>query len=196
MNKHIVLVIGGPGKSGSSTIARMLSGHFNLERVYGGKFFRVEAKRRGFKSVDEFLKKASKEDIEKLDNVVDNKLRDLAKEGSVVIESKVFAALATQEDISCSAKIWIDADIDVRAKRGVDKEDIKNPIAKWFRRREIREELLSRYVIDSQRYKELYGIDYEHPEKYNDLVIDNSDQTPDQTFNLILDFLKNAGIKK
>jgi cytidylate kinase len=50
--------------------------------------------------------------------------------------------------------------------------------------------------MDKKRYKELYDIDYDHPEKYNDLVIDNSDQTPDQTFNLIINFLKDAGIKK
>ncbi len=193
MNKQIVLVLGGPGKSGSSTIAKMLSEHFNLERIYGGSFFREEAKRRGFKSLDEFLKNVPQKEVERLDNIVDNKLRKFAREGGVIIESKVFAALATQEAIPCSAKIWIDADVDIRAERGVDKASKKNPIVKWFKKRKIKRELQSRYVIDSERYGDLYNIDYEHPEKYYDLVINNSGQTPDQTFNLILDFLKDAG---
>jgi len=46
------------------------------------------------------------------------------------------------------------------------------------------------------RYKKLYNIDYDEPEKYNDLVIDNSNQTPEETFNLIVNYLKDAGIKK
>jgi cytidylate kinase len=42
----------------------------------------------------------------------------------------------------------------------------------------------------------MYGFNYDNPEEYNDLVIDSSDQNPDQTFNLIINFLKDAGIKK
>lgn len=196
MNKQFVLVIGGPGKSGSSTIGKMLAEHFNVDRIYGGKFFREEAKKDGFSSVKDFLEEMPQDEIERLDIEVDNKLREYAKRGSVLIESKTFAAIATIENIPCSSKIWLDADLNVRVERAVKKEQIENPIYRSIRRFQIRRELVNRYKIDKQRYKKLYGIDYENPKKYNDLVIDNSKQTPEETFNLIINFLKDAGIKK
>jgi cytidylate kinase len=196
MNKQFVLVIGGPGKSGSSTIGKMLAEHFNVERIYGGKFFREEAKSDGFSSVKDFLEEMPKDEIKRLDIKVDEKLREFAKKGSVLIESKTFAAIATKEDIPCTAKIWLDADLEVRVQRAVEKENIENPIHRAIRRFQIRRELSGRHRIDKERYKKLYGIDYDNPEKYNDLVIDNSKQTPEETFNLIINFLKDAGIKK
>jgi len=196
MNKQIVLVIGGPGKSGSTTIAEMLAKHFGLKRIYGGKLIREEAYKRGYKSVDDYLKNSSPEEIKRFDKIVDEKLREAARSGNVVIESKIFAAIATKEEIPCSAKIWLDADIDVRAQRALEKEGIKNPVARWIRKIQIKKDLTSRYKIDKERYEALYGIDYNSPKKYSDLVIDNSDQSVDQTFNLIVNFLENAGIKK
>jgi cytidylate kinase len=196
MNKQILLVIGGPGKSGSTTIARMLAEYFNVERVYGGRFFREAAKKRGFDSLENFLASMDQEKIMELDREVDEKLRRYALKGDVVIESKTFAAISKQEDIKCSAKFWLDANLDTRVRRALGKEDINNVVAKWIRKGQIKKDLIRRYEIDKERYKELYDIDYDNPEKYNDLVIDNSDQTPDQTFNLIINFLKDAGIKK
>lgn len=196
MNKQILLVIGGPGKSGSTTIAKMLSEYFNIERIYGGKFFREAAKERGFKSLEIFLASMGQEKIMELDREVDEKLRRYALKGDVVIESKTFAAISKKEDISCTAKIWLHADLNTRVKRALGKEEFNNFIAKWIRKKQIKKDLTRRYEIDKGRYKELYDIDYDHPEKYNDLVIDSSDQTPDQTFNLIVNFLEDAGITK
>jgi predicted cytidylate kinase len=196
MNKQIVLVIGGPGKSGSTTIAKMLARHFDLERIYGGSLVRKEAVNKGYDSLDDYLQDNKLEEIKKFDKLVDRKLRRVAREGNVIIESKIFAAIATKEDILCSAKIWLDADIDVRVQRALEKEGVNNPIAKWIRRIQIKKDLISRYKIDRERYEVLYDIDYESPKKYNDLVIDNSDQSVDQTFSLIINFLQNAGITK
>mgnify|MGYP002395793740 CR=1 FL=1 len=196
MNKQLVLVIGGPGKSGSSTIGKMLAEYFEIDRIYGGKFFREEAKRDGFNSVKDFLEEMPKEEIERLDIEVDDRLRGYAKEGNVLIESKTFAGIATKENIECTSKIWLDADLDVRVERAVNKEDIESPILRAIRRFQIRRELSGRYKLDKERYKKLYGIDYDNPDKYNDLVIDNSKQTPEETFNFIINYLEDAGIKK
>jgi predicted cytidylate kinase len=196
MNKQIVLVIGGPGKSGSTTIAEMLAKHFGLKRIYGGRLIREVASKKGYKDLDDYLKNEDPEEIKKFDKLVDQKLRNVARSGDVVIESKIFAAIATKEKIPCSAKIWLDADMDVRVQRALEKEGIKNPVARWIRKIQIKKDLITRYKIDKERYEALYGIDYDSPEKYNDLVIDNSDQSVDQTFNLIVNFLENAGIKK
>jgi cytidylate kinase len=196
MDKQIVLVIGGPGKSGSTTIAKMLSEYFQLEMVSGGLLFRREAKRNGFNSFDEYLSQMSTLEIMEFDKFVDNKLREYAKHGNVLIESKVFAGIATKENIECSAKIWLKANLGVRVKRAIEKEQIKNPIEKFLKKIEIKKNLVKRYNADKSRYMELYGIDYDAPEKYNDLVIDSSDQNPEETFNLIINFFNNAGINK
>mgnify|MGYP000932210074 CR=1 FL=1 len=198
MDKQIVLVIGGPGKSGSSTIAKMLADYFQLELIQGGKAFKEIAKGKEFNSLEDFYRYSSPSEILKIDKEVDDRLRSIAKRGNVIIDSKVFAALSTIENIQCSAKVWIDASLDVRVKRAFEKEVSGNDgkLINVLKKYEIRRNLSSRYKYDRRRYKNLYGIDYDHQEKYNDLVIDNSDQSPDQTFNLIIKFLKDAGIKK
>ncbi|MCK9415063.1 MAG: AAA family ATPase [Candidatus Dojkabacteria bacterium] len=195
MNKQILLVIGGPGKSGSSTIAKRLAEHFNIKRVYAGEIFRDRAKKRGYVNLEEYFKSATEGEINELDREVDRKMREYSQSRNVLIESKIFAALATKEGISCSAKIWLNADLKTRIERALEKEEEHNFLKRFFRSAQIKRDLLSRYEYDRKRYEKLYDIDYNHPEKYNDLVIDSSDQTPEQTFNLIINFLNNAGIK-
>ena len=196
MNKQIVLVIGGPGKSGSTTIAKMLSEYFQIEMVSGGSLFRSEAKRKGFSSLTEYLSQMSTSEVMEFDKVVDNKLREYAKRDNVLIESKVFAGITTKEDIDCSAKVWLKRGLGVRVKRAIGKENIKNPILKFLKKIEIKKNLIKRYNVDKSRYRELYGIEYDAPEKYNDLVIDSSEQNPEETFNLIINFLKNSMVGK
>ena len=198
MDKQMVLIIGGPGKSGSSAIAKKIAEYFELELVQGGKAFRDIAKDMEFHSLEDFYRYSSDEEIEKIDREVDKRLREVAIRGGVVIDSKVFAALSTIESIECSAKIWIDAKLDIRVQRTFEKENLASDskVVDILRKFQIRRDLLSRFRYDRSRYKRLYGIDYDHPEKYNDLVIDSSDQDIDQTFNLIINFLKDAGIKK
>jgi cytidylate kinase len=167
-----------------------------MERVHGGKLFREEAKNKGYSSLEDYYRNAKIDEVKELDKEVDTRLIELAKKGNIIIESKIFAAIATKENIPCSAKIWLDSNLNTRVHRAVEKENISNPIAKWIRKRQIRKDLILRYEIDKVRYKEMYGFNYDNPEEYNDLVIDSSDQNPDQTFNLIINFLKDAGIKK
>jgi len=194
MNDQIVLVIGGPGSSGSSTIAKRLAKHFNIERVYGGGYFRNEAESRGYDSLDSFYNQVQESMIKEIDVKVDEHFRELAKKGGVLIESKIFAAIATKENIPCSAKIWITASLEVRVMRALGKEKIFNPLKKFFRKKQITNDLEKRWELDRKRYEDLYGLDYDNQGKYNDLVVDSSEQTEDETFNLIVKFLKSKDI--
>ena len=38
-SEKIVIAVGGPGGSGSSTIANMLAGYFHLKNIYAGDLF-------------------------------------------------------------------------------------------------------------------------------------------------------------
>ena len=188
----MVLVIGGPGASGCSTIAQRLADYFNIGRVYGGAVFREEAKSKGCDTLNDFYNSVSYNVLAEIDARVDSNFRELAKRGGVVIESKSFAALATKENIPCTAKIWVTADFDERVNRYF----IRNNIG-WFGRllkqNKVRALLKERYDMDAKRYSRSYDIDYDNPELYNDLVIDTTKQSVDETFNTVINFLKERG---
>ncbi|MCD4811700.1 (d)CMP kinase [bacterium] len=194
MNDQKVLVVGGPGSSGSSTIAKRLAKYFNIERVYGGGFFRKEAQSRGYDSLEAFYREVKESVLKEIDVKVDENFRALAKKGGVLIESKIFAAIATKENIPCNAKVWITASLEVRVNRVLGKENISNPVQSFLRKKQIRKDLEKRWELDRRRYKELYGVDYTAQDRYNDLVVDSSEQNEDETFDLIVGFLEKKGI--
>lgn len=190
----MVVVVGGPGGSGSSVISTRLAKYLNIERVYGGEYFRKEAQSQGYDSLEAFYNQVEESTVREIDMRVDELLRELAKRGNVLIESKVFAGIATVEAIQCSAKIWITASLDVRVNRVFKKEKIFNPLKSFLRKKRIRKDLIKRWKLDRKRYKELYEIDYSNQGIYNDLVVDSSNQTEDETFDLIASFLKKKGV--
>jgi CMP/dCMP kinase len=188
MSKHfkrsqelgLLIVVGGPGGSGASTIARKLAKHFSLKYLYGGELMRNLAREKGFKDLNDFLhSKVFQKNHGDFDYLVDEKLFEKSFSKDILIDSKVFAGLATKHEIPCTVKIWLDADISVRVNRTLGKKDFGD-----FEK--IRFDLESRYERDKKRFFELYGIEFDCPENYNDIVIDSSEQKPEETFALIL----------
>lgn len=188
--EKLLFVVGGPGGSGCSTISKMLSKHFSLSRIYAGDLFRKRAKEEDFESFEEFLQQISKGG-NTLDLEIDSLLVEYAKKGNVIIESKIFGALAKLQGIKCTASIWLDADINTRAKRHLGKENVKG-IKKFFRKCEIQHSLRKRYRIDREKYMRLYKVEYNKPEKYYDIVLDTSKLNETETFNLILKKLEDG----
>jgi len=191
-----LLVVGGPGGSGASTIARMLADHFSLKRVYGGKIFRSLLRKAGFEDMDSAYTKKNEKLLTKLDKQVDAMLLDESKEKNVLIESKNFAALATKRKYPCTVKIWITASLNVRTQRTLMKNSIKIDLKHFPKYLEERKHLKDRYKMDSMRYSSLYGINYDKPEEYNDIVIESSNLNEEETFNLILKYIKDGGYIK
>ncbi len=192
-SNSILLIVGGPGGSGSSTISEMLSKHFAIPRIYAGDLFRKEAKKEDIESFEEFLEDIS-EGGNSLDLEIDSLLREYAKRGNVLIESKVFGAIAKIEGIEHTASIWLDCDLDTRVRRHLSKEKKKswNPFRKFLLRRDLKK----RYGIDREKYMRLYGVKYEKPSEYYDIVLDTSKLNEEETFNLILEKLKDGGYIK
>ena len=54
LEKIYLFVIGGPGGSGSSTIAKMFAKYFGMERVYGGDLMRRLVKDKGYENFEDF----------------------------------------------------------------------------------------------------------------------------------------------
>lgn len=187
----LLIIVGGPGGSGSSTIARMLAKELGLHYVYGGKYMREYASQYGFDQIADFLR--SKEYIEmngEIDKIVDSKLISASRWHDVLIDSKSFAALATFMQIPSTIRIWLDARLETRVRRTLHKEgilDLKKKLSKKSKiYLDLERSLKDRYELDKERFRKLYDIDYDSPQKYNDIVIDTSAYNAGQTFNLIM----------
>lgn len=194
----LLIVVGGPGGSGSSTIAKMLARNYGLHYVYGGSFLRKYAEDYGYTDIRDFLiSKEFQENREVIDQAVDSKLLRASAWHDVLIDSKVFAAVATNMQIPCTVRIWLNASLHTRVRRTLHKQgriDLSMRLPKYsniYKNTEI--SLRDRYFLDKSRYKDLYGIDYSKPEKYNDIVIDTSPLNEGQTMELLLSMIKKGG---
>ena len=189
--KKIVIAIGGPGGSGSTTIAKMLANHFHLKNIYAGDLFRKAAKEKDYEYFEEFLQEISKGGNH-LDYEIDELMQEYAKQGNVVIDSKIYGALAKTKKLKCDVSIWLNAKLDVRIKRHLEKEHVKgiNKLRRYF---QIKQELKKRYRIDKEKYWRLYKVRYDKPALYYDIVLDTSDIDEQKTFDLILKRIEDGG---
>ena len=188
--EKILLVVGGPGGSGSSTISKMLAEHFSVPRIYAGDLYREKAKEEDFESFEEFLQDIS-DGGNSLDLEIDNLLMEYARIGNVLIESKIFGILAKIKNIPCTATVWLDCDLKTRVERKLLKENITG-VKKFWKRFQIRNDLKRRYRIDREKYQRLYKIRYDKPSQYYDIVLDTTKLDEIETFNFILKELEDG----
>lgn len=196
-----LVVVGGPGGTGSSTIARMLAIKYGLHYIYGGQFMRNIAKEKGFDLVEDFLQSLQNApDKYQYDRIIDEKLLKMSYRPNVLIDSKVFAALATVNRIPCTLRIWLTSDVQTRVRRTLHKNkkvDLNVKLEKTDALyRKTMEDLMKRYSNDKNRYQKLYGVDYDNPKVYNDIVIDSTSLDAHQTFNLIVRKIEDGGYFK
>lgn len=193
----LLIVVGGPGGSGASTIARMLARYLGLSYVYAGGMMRAIAEKNGFKSYVKFIESEHfKSNKNKYDKQIDRQIVRMSQRRDVLIDSKTFAALAYIKKLPCTVKIWIEADLEVRVHRALySRSNIpegKKVAKKSLMYRRTMLELMKRYSNDKNRYARLYGIDYDRQELYNDIVINSSKIDAGETFTLILKLLKDG----
>ncbi len=191
-----LFVVGGPGGSGSSTIAKMLAEQFALRRVYGGGIFQRILAEKGYADRERAFFVQNEKLLLEIDKQVDDILFKEIETPNVLIESKNFAALAKKQEIPCTVKIWIDANLHVRTLRAMSKYNILFNWKSIFTYLRMRYDLVKRYRIDFRRYYDIQGINYSDPTEYNDIVIDSSYLNEKETFDLILKYIKDGGYIK
>ena len=203
MNKKVrpeelgyLFVVGGPGKSGSSTISVMLANKFSLKRIYAGEILRDILSDLGFPSIESAYNEGNMKKVMEIDKKLDEYLVKVSKTKDVLIESKVFGALAKKKDIPVTVSIWLTASLHTRVLRSFDKIGMKKPLEKIKRYFRIRKDLAYRERFDRGRYMQLYGVDTAKPRRYFDIVLNTSHMDEKKTFKLILELLKDGGYIK
>ena len=170
-----ITVSGTPG-SGKSTIAHLLHEKLGIKYVNSGMLFREAAKKHKL-SLAEFGKHCEKNS--KVDKELDERQVEILKKGNVILEGRLAGWLAFKNDIS-SFKIMIDADVNTRVERVVNREKGN------FDKR--KKEIIEREKSEKTRYKNYYRIDLSNTSIY-DLVIDSSDKKPEEIIDIILETL-------
>ena len=169
----VTITISGTPGSGKSTVAKILEKKLGLSYVYSGRIFRELAEEHNME-LEEFGKYCEKNS--EIDKKLDARQLEILKKGNVILEGRLAGWLAYQNNIP-ALKVVIDADIDTRARRIVNRE--KGIVE--YRKKEI----IERERSEALRYKNYYNIDLNDKSIY-DIIINSKDKTPEEIVEIIL----------
>lgn len=174
MSSNKKIAISGKSGCGNSTISRMVAEALDFELVnYTFKNIARE-KSMGF---DEFCQLAEKDDY--WDKYLDKKQVKMTEGKNAVLGSRLAIWMLKQADL----KVYLDASLEVRAKRILKREGGNF--------QEILEHTKDRDQRDAKRYQKLYDIDIE---KYDfaDIIINTEKLNPDQITQIIVKRFKET----
>jgi predicted cytidylate kinase len=171
-----ITISGTPG-SGKTTVSRLLEKKLGLKYVYSGDIFRDLAKKYNM-SLEDFGKYCKKH--REIDQQLDDYQLEMLKKGNVIVEGRIAGWIAHRNNIP-AFKVLIDADIETRAKRVVNRE--KGDAKKR------KKEIITRERSEAARYKKYYNIDLKDTSIY-DVVIDSGSKTPEEIVDIIIKKIK------
>lgn len=170
----MIITIGGPAGSGTTTAAKVLSEKLDIPFLSTGFIFRDMAKEYGMTPI-EFSKFA--ENNTDIDKEIDKRQADIAYEsGNIIVEGRLSAHF-----IEADLKVWLTAPLDIRAER-VHNREFKS-IEQAAREIKIRED------SEASRFKEIHGIDIYDYDIY-DVVLNTDSFSPESISKIILNILK------
>ncbi len=172
---NLIITISGLHGTGKSTIARAISKAFSLRHISAGELFRQIAFKRGL-TVSELSKLSTKN--RSVDDVVDERTRNEAKRGRVVLEGLLTGWLAKD---NADIKIFLIASETARIKRIAGREGISYNAA--------REATLLREELERRRFNRFYGVDIRDMSLY-DLVLNTGLLSVDANIQIIKTFIR------
>lgn len=177
--KQIITICGGLG-SGKSSTAKGVAEILGFKHFSSGDFFRQVGLELGL-SVNEINKRA--ETDPKIDEMTDQKLRDLRSAEKVVIDSRT-----AYHWIPESFKVYLDLPLDIakhRVVRSLQENALRKESERITNAEEAFEKMSERFQSEQKRYRELYGID--NTDKGNfDLVIDSNKNNLREVIDIIV----------
>lgn len=169
------ITIGGLAGSGTSTISKILSKNLEYAHIDAGQIWDEFASEHNTDVLG--LSKIAEND-KSIDQELDNKmLKYASSRDNIILEGRLIGALCSQNMIN-SLKIWIDAPVDIRAKRVCQRE--KGNF------QDTKDKIILREKSNKKRYLMYYNIDIDD-KSYYDLVINSKDKSPDDIVAIILD---------
>lgn len=191
-----VIILGGAGGSGRSTLAKQLASITGMRLAYGG--LRKLARELGFGMYDELTGKSilTEERLidfqnsyvphhPEIDLRLDADLFEEASMGDVIIESVTLAPLTKRLDLPYT-RIWVAADEDTRIERIIGREQKKGQTVDFANMREM---LIKRNQENRVRYQSLYGFNFDDQDKYYEIVFDTTMIPEEQMGQELLDIL-------
>lgn len=166
----VVITVSGPPGSGKSTVAKKIAAQLGLRYVSAGQLFREMAEARGISVVD--LNRQAEQDYS-IDKEVDNRSLVEAKKGNAVIEGHLTGWVIRDADL----KIYLNAPLEVRAKRIAQRESI--PLDEAVR------ETMERETSEKERFRKIYGFNLDRLNDF-DLVIDTSNYELEDLLEVVM----------
>lgn len=194
-----LVVVGGPGGTGLSSVARKLAEKLNLKYLYAGGIMRNIAKDNGYDDIARFIASEVMHNSDgAFDYEVERRMILESQQPNILIDSKVYGALSRILGIPTSVTMWIKADLEVRTHRTYEKlglaktgEALDKNSADYI---QTRNDLVDREEQDALRYNKQYDIEYMHQEKYNDIVFDSSHLDLESTVSQLMLKLNKMGV--
>jgi predicted cytidylate kinase len=174
----LILVIGGLPGAGKTTVAQEMARRRGWEVVSAGDLFRQWAEEKGM-SLRAFGRLAEEDHAidRRLDEAILKRVTNLAaKDVPLIVEGRLPAHLLRAEGEQLFA-VWLEAPRRVRAERVAQRDGQSEDAA--------RREMKTREGSEARRYATIYSIDLADLDVF-DLVLDSSDQTPEELVDTIL----------
>ncbi|MEM4259591.1 MAG: nucleoside monophosphate kinase [Candidatus Pacearchaeota archaeon] len=174
----MIITIGGKPGTGKSTIAKILAKKLNFKHYSTGDFCRKIAEEKGITLLE--LSEIAEKD-RAIDKELDIRQIELGKkEDNFVIDSRLGFYF-----IPHSKKIFLDADIETRARRILDDKQ-RNEKNKTLE--QTKKNIKKREASEIKRYKNYYNINPYELKNYN-IVIDTTNETAEEIANKIVSML-------
>jgi len=173
------IIISGPPAIGKTTIAKGLAKEFGLMHLSGGDILKELAEEEGFETKGDdwwdtqegidFLSK--RQENSEFDKQVDDKLKKLFSEGSVVITSYTLPWL-----VEGGVKIWLDGSKENSAQRMTTRDNLS--------KNDTLEIVQKRYNENKIIYKALYGFEFGEDLSVFDKIIETDNLNAEQVLEL------------